>query len=279
MGRRLKLLTELSSIALTGALALSACAGGEGEASAEGATAAQQGEAGGGEAEGESAQAPASGGEAEGAALADVAHDKAAFLSALQIVRGHLRAGVELYSAGDRELGSQHLRHPQAEILTTLAPAFAAYGATDFEPAIDALAAASEAGASPAEVASLEETALREIAAAGSAPGAALKDRLLAAARTLTIAGDEYSIGVKGGEVVNLHEYHDAYGFIATAITDLEAMTGGADAEKQAIASALGEARKAAEAAPSVVPPTDGLKPASVIYGTAARVEIAARGL
>ena len=219
MARRLKLLTGLSSIALTGALALSACAGGEGEASAEGAegaTAAHHGE--GGEAEGESAQAPASGGEAEGAALADAAHDKAAFLSALQIVRGHLRAGVELYSAGDRKLGPQHLRHPQAEILTTLAPAFAAYGATDFEPAIDRLAAASEAGASPAEVSSLEETALREIAAAGASSGAALKDRLLAAARTLTVAGDEYSIGVKDGEVVNLHEYHDAYGFIATAI-------------------------------------------------------------
>lgn len=282
MARRLKLLTGLSSIALTGALALSACANGEGEASsegAEGATAAHHGDAGGGEAEGESAQAPVSGGEAEGAALADVAHDRSAFLSALQIVRGHLRAGVELYSAGDRELGSQHLRHPQAEILTTLAPAFAAYGATDFEPAIDALAAASESGASPAEVASLEETALREIAAAGVSSGGALRDKLLAAARTLTIAGDEYSIGVKDGEVVNLHEYQDAYGFIATATADLEAMTGGSDAEKQAIAAALEQARKAAEAAPSVVPSTDGLKPASVIYGAAARIEIAARGL
>lgn len=282
MARRLKLLTGLSSIALTGALALSACAGGEGEASsedAEGATAAHHGEAGGGEAEGESAPPPASGGEAEGAALADAAHDKAAFLSALQIVRGHLRAGVELYSAGERELGSQHLRHPQAEILTTLAPAFVAYGATNFEPAIDALAAASEAGASPAEVASLEEMALRQIAAAGALSGAALKERLLAAARTLTVAGDEYAIGVKDGAVVNLHEYHDAYGFMATAIGDLEAMTGGSDAEKRAIASALEQARKAAEAAPSVVPPTDGLKPASAIYGAAARVEIIARGL
>lgn len=277
MVRRLKLLTGLSTVALTGALALSACAGeGEGtEGSGPEGHAAQHGEA-----EGEGSPAPvAAGGESEGAALVDVAHDKSAYLSALEIVRGHLRAGVELYSLGDRELGPQHLRHPQAEIMTTLSPAFASYGAASFEPALDALAAAGEAGAAPAEISALQSTALKAIAEAGAAADASLKDRLLAVARTLTIAGDEYSIGVRDGKVVNLHEYHDAYGFIATAISDLEAMTGETDAEKQAIAAVLEQARKAASAAPSVAPPASDLPAASTIYGAAARVEIAARGL
>lgn len=282
MARRLKLLTGLSSIALTGALTLTACAGGEGEGArdsgAEGAQPAQHGEPAGGEAEGEGAPLLQSGGESEGAALVDVAHDRAAFLSGLQIVRGHLRAGDELYASGDREMGAQHLRHPQAEILTTLAPAFASYGATDFEAAIDALANAGESGAAPAEVSALHMEAVQEIMAAAAAANATLADKLLAVAKTLTVAGDEYSVAVVDGKIDNLHEYHDAYGFIATAIGDLEAMKGETAAEKDAIAKVLEQAKSAQTAAPRVTPPPE-LAPASVIYGAAARIEIAARGL
>lgn len=281
MARRLKLLTGLSTIALTGALALSGCAGGEGEGSAdtgEGADSAHHGEAEGGEAEG--APAPvAAGGESEGAALAEVASDKATYLSALQIVRGHLRAGVEIYAGGDRELGPQHLRHPQAEIMTTLAPAFAAFNATSFEPTIDALAAAGEAGASPAEIGDLHAAALKAIAQAGASADATLKEKLLAVAKTMTVAGDEYAIAVRDGQIVNLHEYHDAYGFIATAIGDIEAVTGDSDAERAAIAATLEQAKIAATAAPSVVPSATEMKSASVIYGAAARIELAARAL
>lgn len=277
MKRRVKLLTGLSTLALGGAIALSAC-GGEGERAegeGEGVKSARHGEAEGSEGEG----APvAVGGEAEGAALVDVATDKAAYLSALQIVRGHLRAGLELYASGDRELGPQHMRHPQAEILTSLSPGFSAYGADSIEPAIDALAAAAEAGAPPAEIGALDEAALVSINKAGAAANASLKDKLLAVARTLTVAADEYSIAVKDGEVVNLHEYHDAYGFIAVAIDDLNAVNGKTVAEKQAVSAVLEQAKIAAAAAPSVAPPAD-LKPASTIYGAAARIEIAARGL
>ncbi|MCB2098924.1 MAG: hypothetical protein AB7F91_11230 [Parvularculaceae bacterium] len=286
MARRLKLLTGLSTLALGGALALSGCAGAEGEGAegvgAEGAKTAHHGEAEGegGESEGEGAAAPAaSGGESEGAALVDVAKDKSAYLSALQIIRGHLKAGVELYSAGDRALGPQHLRHPQAEILTTLSPAFAAYGAENIEPVIDRLADAGDAGASPAEIGALEEAVVKAVGAAGAAAQANVKEKLLAVSKTLTVAGDEYAIAVDDdGTIVNLHEYHDAYGFIATAIEDLQATAGKSDAEKTAIAAALEQARIAATTAPGITPPAE-LKPASTIYGAAARIEIAAHAL
>ncbi len=273
MARRLKLLTGLSTLALTGSLALTAC-GGEG---AEGDTAAPPGSVLHGEAEGGEA-APA-GGEAEGVAIADAASDKASYLSALQIVRGHLKAGVELYASGDRNLGPQHLRHPQAEILTSLAPAFAAHGASGVEAAIDALAAAGEQGAAPAEINRLETHALDAVRAAGARAVATTKERLLAAAKTLTVAGDEYAIAVRDGAIVNLHEYHDAYGFIAVTTADVAALEGASDTETAAIDSALEQLKIAATAAPAVNPPMDGMKPASVIYGAAARIEIAARGL
>jgi hypothetical protein len=282
MARRLKLLIGLSTAALAGALATSGCGGeGEGEGSAApeaGATSAHHGEAEGGEAEGEAAKVE-TGGEAEGAALAGAATDKAAYLSGLQIVRGHLRAGVELYALGDREIGPRHLRHPQAEILTSLAPAFAAHDAPSIEPALEALASAGEAGAAPAELSALEAAALKAIAAARDAAEPSLKDHLLAAAKSLTVAGDEFAIAAKEGSIVNLHEYHDAYGFIGVVIDDLKALKGANEIEEQAIATALDQALIARTAAPAIAPPSDGLKPASVIYGAAARVEIAARGL
>lgn len=277
MARRLKLLTGLSSIALT----LTAC--GEerkGEAVPAGPDhAAHRGEAKPAATTEEIAAAAQVGGEAEAALAASLATDKAAYLSALQIVRGHLRAGADLYAAGDRTLGQQHLRHPQAEILTSLSPALAAYGAQGIEPAIDALASAGESGASPARIAELESAALAAIAAASEAASPALKDKLLAAAKTLSIAGDEYSVAVKDGVIVNLHEYHDAYGFIAIVIGDLKALKGANEAEEQAIRAALDQAMIAAGAAPTVAPPAEGLKPASIIYGAAARAEIAARSL
>lgn len=272
MARRLKLLTSLSTVAL----AISGCS-----AERDNATAAAPAEpaAPAHHDRSEDSLPTPVGGESEGAALVNVANDKSAYLSGLQIVRGHLRAGVELYTAGDRILGPQHLRHPQAEILTSLAPAFAVYGADGVVPAIDALAAAGESGAPPADLGEKDAAALAAIGAAIARIDASLPEELLAAARTLTVAGDEYAVGVKDGAVVNLHEYHDAYGFIATAIGDLSALKGVNEAETQAIAIALEQARIAATAAPSIVPPANGLAAASVIYGAAARIEIAARGL
>lgn len=276
MARRLKLLSGLSTIALSGALAISACGQKPAAKSAEPPDPAPAQEH---EAAVDEAPAAPVGGEAEGAALVDVATDTAAYLSGLQIVRGHLRAGVELYAAGDRELGPQHLRHPQAEILTSLAPAFAAHGTDDVVPAIDALAAAGEAGAEPAKISALGSAATATIVAAGERAAPSLKDRLLAAAKTATVAADEYAIAVKDGAIVNLHEYHDAYGFLATVVADLATLKGANVLEEQAIATALDQARVAAGVAPTVVPPTGGLRPASVIYGAAARMEIAARTL
>lgn len=274
MTRRPKLLTGLSSIALTGTLAIAACSKSEPPAPSD--TVAHEPARDHADAD---APAVATGGESEGAALVDVAHDKAAFYSALQIVRGHLLAGKELYLLGDREMGPQHLRHPQAEILTTLAPALEAAGGMNIVPSIDALATAGENGAAAAEIESHYAGALSAISFATMANNPSLKEKLLGVAKTLSVAGDEYSIGVKNDAVDNLHEYHDAYGFIATALDDLKRLHADNESESEAIRIAIEQTEIAAAAAPSIHPPTSGFKPASVIYGAAARIEIAARGL
>jgi hypothetical protein len=278
MARRLKLIASLSSLAL-GSAALAAC-GGEGEGAeghAEGAAhgVAAHGEGEGGEAV--AAAAPASG-EAEGAALGALGEDKSAYVAALILARGHLTAGAELYRNGAREEALAHLQHPQAEIMTSLAPAFAAYGATDFMPALQALAESGAANADLDEVEGKRAALFDAIAAAEAAAAPAPKERLLGIARAMTVAGDEYSIGVKDGAVVNAHEYHDAYGFLVVAEAMLSDMQGANAAEQSAIDVAREQVKIARAIAPSIKAPKT-LQAASAIYGAAARIEIAANAL
>ena len=135
MARRLKLLTGLSTVALTGALALAACGGqaeGEGEGaatSASGAPAAAEGEGEGEGATGASAPAPAASGEGEGGVdIAAAASDPVVFLSALAIAEAHVLAARDAYAAGRMEEAAGMFAHPVSEVLADMEGALTARG-------------------------------------------------------------------------------------------------------------------------------------------------------
>ncbi len=311
MARRLKLLTGLSTLALSGAVALGAYAaegesegheghddnsshmygeseseggeseGGESEGGESEGGESEGGESEGGESEGgESEGGESEGGESEGeAASADFANDKASYLSALMIVRGHLLSGDALYAAGDKVMGSAHMRHPQAEMMTNLAPAFVAHGAEAITDDLDGLAAAAEDGADPAEVRKRYLAVKEKLKAAAKASAPTTRDTLLAVAKTISVAGEEFDIGVKDGEIINAHEYHDAHGFLKTVVDVVSTMNGANDAEQAAINLAREQAAIAYSVAPTAAPPEVFDHKSSLIYGAAARIEIAARGL
>ena len=291
MARRLKLLTGLSTLALSGAVALGAYAS-EGESEGQeghdehkshmaGESESEGGESEGGESEGASSVSGESeGGESEGeAASADFANDKASYLSALMIVRGHLLSGDALYEAGDKVMGAAHMRHPQAEMMTNLAPAFVAHGADAITGDLDGLASAAEDGADAALVHKKYLAVKEKLKAAAKASTPTTRDMLLAAAKTMTVAGEEFDIGVKDGEIVNAHEYHDAHGFLKTIVDVVSTMNGANDAEQAAINLAREQAAIAYSVAPTVAPTEVFDHKSSLIYGAAARIEIAARGL
>lgn len=273
MARRLKLIASLSSVALAGAMVASC--GGEGEAG-------KTGEAGhaahppGGEAEGEGASGVAEG---EAAAAAEAATDKPSYLAALVAVRGHIQAGLSLFIAGDQTLAAAHMRHPQAEVLTSLAPAFAAYGSNGIDGELEALAKAVESGESEIDVRAKFEAADRAIEAAAARSNPTVRDQLLGYAKALVAAGGEFDLAVDEGAIVNLHEYQDAYGFAQTVANGLSRIESASQDEEAAILLARAEAMRALAVAPSVERPTPPLASPSVIYGAAARIEIAARGL
>ncbi|MFC2953171.1 hypothetical protein ACFOOP_14640 [Marinicaulis aureus] len=270
MTRRMKLMTGLSTLAAVSALALTGC-GGEGEG--EGA----EGEVDlsttiSGEAEGEGAGAE---GESEGAtASGDPATDDVAYLKLLGLVRGHLIAFYELYQSGSQDMARMHVKHPESELYMDIAPAFGPRGQTGFADELTALVSAAAAGG---EVDSEYSDAVEALNAHMPAAGPAVM--LLAVSEIIRVAADEFDIGVEDdGAISNAHEYQDAYGFLVASrdmvagieTTDVNATDAISLAHEQielALASFDGLTADMTEGRPST------------LYGAAARIELAARGL
>lgn len=281
MARRLKLLTGLSTIAMTGALALSACGGGaEGEGEGAAADNAPAGQAmdhsnhGVSEGEGEGA-APAAGGESEGAAVAaDPATDDVAFLAQLALVGGHLKAFNELYHAGALENASVHMKHPESELYAALVPAFEARGTDGFAGELTALADAMAANAGVAEAYANLKSAIQS-----EYPTVTTKQGLLAISAVTRVAADEFDVAAEDdGTITNVKEYQDSYGFLSVAKEILDGASPSNDAERAAVDETKAQIDTLLAGFAGWTPETTSMKP-SALYGAAARIEIEAKGL
>jgi hypothetical protein len=269
MAKRRILLTSLSTLALTGVLALGGCAGeGEGEAEGEDRNAgpASMAPAGGGEGEGEGEGASAS---------SDPATNDVEYLRRLGLVRGHLAAFIELYRAGEYDAAITHAKHPESELYAGLRPAFAAREKPGFAQELEAVVSAAQARGDV-------EAAYEALSAAISAnvPDTDLSTLLLAVAEIVTTAGNEFDIGVEDdGAISNAHEYQDAYGFLTAA----QMMLAGRETADASESEAIAQVREQLDQALTIfigdlmATRADGAP--STFYGAAARIEIAALGL
>ena len=264
MNRRTKRLTSLTTLAAVGALAIAGC-GGEGE-SAEGEVGlgALDGEAG---AEGES--------EGEGGAVnGDPATDDAAYIHLLGMTRGHLIAFYELYRAGAHEMSMPHAKHPSSELYASLEPAINARGQGGFADELTRLAETAPSGGD------IEEAYQRVVTAIDAhMPRTTVATTLLGVAAIVRTGGDEFKIGVSDeGAITNAHEYQDAFGFLNASRDILSSIQTSDVDETEAIAVAHEQIEAALASFDALtVDRTEGS--ASTLYGAAARIEIAARGL
>ena len=263
MKRRLKLVTGLSTLAAVGAFALAGC-GGEGES--------PEGEAGLGAINGESESA---GGESELAAQkGDPATDDVAYIRLLGLARGHLAAFYELYRAGAGDMAQPHAKHPESELYVELSKAFEARRKKGFAAELHNLAEAAAAGGS------VDQEFTAAIAAIDAhMPKASTSAKLLGVSEIVRTAADEFDIGVENdGAISNLHEYQDAYGFLSASRDILSAIDTTDINETEAIALAHEQIELALTSFDALTAEsTEGR--ASTLYGAAARIEIAARGL
>jgi hypothetical protein len=207
----------------------------------------------------------------EGAAIAE-ADGAVALLTALGLMEGHLRAGSALYQAGHSDMALTHKKHPSEEIYTDLEPMLEAVGAPEFEDELAAMADAVSAGASPEIVAAAEAQVLASIETARQAAGATPAELAESIETLVRTAAEEYGIGIVDGQVSNLHEYQDAWGFMQVARSQTEVLAAAAPEVAQAITEALAPTEALF---PELVPAGGVDGNASVLQGAAARVEIA----
>lgn len=144
--------------------------------------------------------------------------DDVIYLTQLGLIRGHLHVGYSLYDRDLPDLAETHMKHPREEIYRYLQPAFGARGCSGFADGLMALTAAVVDRAEKSAVADTYENLMADIRACEEK--AMLSDPNIAVRviqKLLRTASGEYLIGVIDGEIDNLHEYQDAWGFVQIA--------------------------------------------------------------
>lgn len=218
----------------------------------------------------------------EGAGTAALLTDDAAYLAQIGLMRGHLWVGHQLYLAGLAEMAATHMKHPQAEIYSTLLDAFTARNVPGFAEELTALADAVTGKAPVTAVQSAYDRlstaiALNERDGADTQSPAVIAATMVALLRT---AGEEYAIGIVDEQVANVHEYQDALGFTQVARQWAGSSAFAATPEGVAAAASLQAQLDALLPQwPTLAP--EGRVPFSAerIYGAAARMEITALSL
>ncbi len=223
------------------------------------------------------AQASSEAGEGgESGATAEATPD-AAYLTRLALVEGHVIGANAMYARGLTDEGTALAGHPEAELMDDVRDSLATHGAADFSDQLDAVGDAmnDNAGAAKIEMAmSALHSGITAAETAGNVPLRAYSDTILALTKA---AAFEYAKATETAKVEDMFAYHEAYGFVLVAdrlATDLATSDDAAAAKAgarahDALTVALAEFGDMAAAKPNV-------GDASVIYGAAARIELAA---
>lgn len=259
MARRLKLLTGLSTVAVSGALTLAACGGqaeGEGEGAAKPSASAHaegEGEGGGTPA----LAAPAGVGEGEGGVdIAAAATDPVVFLSALAIAEAHVLAARDAYAAGRMEEAASMFAHPVSEVLADMEGAFKARAVESFNELFMDASQGALTNETPAQIAARTDSIVAALNnAAKKAPDDGKTDAQTfagVASDQIDRAVDMYRLAASSGEY---GPYLDGYGFFKAAESvfarsraAIEAESPDAAAKIEAALAALAAAYPGAEA-------------------------------
>ena len=205
--------------------------------------------------------------------------DDVAYLTQLGLMRGHLWVGNELYQSNLPGMATTHMKHPKAELYSTLEEPFAVRGVAGFSNELEVLANL-VAGNNPA---SAVNSAYAELTAAISATelGANTTSAKIIGeviVGLLRTAAEEYAIGVVDNKINNLHEYQDALGF--TQIAGQWAKSAALlESSAAAAASIQGIINELTVMWPGLNPQKEIPHSAARLYGAAAMVEIQVLGL
>lgn len=131
----------------------------------------------------------------------------------LAFMAGHVRVGIALYREGELQMAAPHLLHPVSE---THAAERVGLDKLGFDSVLfDQVSLALENNRPAVEIESLLDKAEANIALVTERVGG---DRVAIIKFLLNTIIDEYSLSISDGNLTNIGEYQDAYGFSQVAI-------------------------------------------------------------
>ena len=175
----------------------------------------------------------------------------------LNLIKGHLWVGVELYKADYIENGQHHMKHPESELYRDIIPTFEAKGTDGFSAELKKLALSVE-NEEPLNVINDNYQnlfdAIDKNAQFVSEESKTVDQTIMLVQSLLETAAEEYAIGIVDGDVKNKYEYQDALGFTMTAKDILNKMQVDNKADKQKISKTLSLIDSLAFLWPDLVP-------------------------
>jgi hypothetical protein len=196
--------------------------------------------------------------------------------AALEQIRGHHLASLELYRAGEQQASQAHAFHPVTEIIDSIRSDLTEAGAVAvLQAALEAVTAAAQGTSEEALAAAIDaaDQAVQEAAdaVAGGAPSNAYVGSVISS--LLATAAHEYTEAFADGAIVELIEYQDAYAFVQRAhelYHSIAAAVESADAQE---AEEIDEAFDVLMAAlptvqpPATVAPVEDIEAAAALIG------------
>ena len=147
------------------------------------------------------------------------------YLTNLNLMKGHLWVGIQLYQASFKDNAKMHMKHPKSELYEDMIPTFESRGAPGFASELETLASSVE---NEETLQSINENykilfkAINENERFVSKTSVSINKKIELVISLLKIAEEEYAIGIVNGKVENKYEYQDAMGFTNIAKNIIE---------------------------------------------------------
>ena len=150
------------------------------------------------------------------------------YLTNMNLMKGHLWVGIELYKAAKIDNAKRHMKHPKSELYGDMVPTFEAKGAPGFASELKVLATSVEDEAPLKTINNHYQnlfTAINKNEKFINQTSESVDKKIELVISLLEIAADEYAVGIVNGKVENKYEYQDALGFTTMAKDILEDIT------------------------------------------------------
>jgi len=199
------------------------------------------------------------------------------YLSSINLMKGHLWIGIQLYKDAQIENAKMHMKHPKSELYEDMIPAFKAKGAPGFASKLDELASSVENEDPYLAVDKIYQNLLKAIHENEKFVDKASKSvgqKIVLVISLLEIAAEEYAIGIVNGEVKNKFEYQDALGFTTMATNILKNAATEDKSQKERLLNILNIVDGLSFLWPELVPDSNVNGDAKIILNAIAEIKV-----